>query len=75
MAVGTVGSRYLADQLTQGRPTVPVTIRLETDKHTRSGFAWTSDAGPPFQIAPQHQVNASFHLGDRTPFDVVLGTS
>jgi len=75
MAVGIVGSRYTANELTQGQPTVPVTIKLGTDGRTKSGFAWTSADGPPFQISPQHKVAASFHLGDRTPFEVILGTS
>jgi multidrug efflux pump subunit AcrA (membrane-fusion protein) len=75
MAVGIIGSRYTADQLTRSQPTVPVTIRLRTDQGTKSGFAWTSAAGPPFQITAQHKVDVSFRLGERTPFDVVLGTS
>ena len=75
MAVGIVGSQNVADELTQGRRTVPVTIELGTDAGTRSGFAWTSDDGPPFPITPQHEVSASFDLGDRTPFDVILGTN
>lgn len=75
MAVGIVGSQNMADQLTQGGQTVPVTIELGRDGRTRSGFAWTSVDGPPFPISPQHKVSASFDLGDRTPFDVILGTS
>ena len=75
MAVGIVGSRYTAAELTRSRPTVPVTIRLQADQDTKSGFAWTSAKGPPFHITAQHKVDVSFRLGQRTPFDVVLGTS
>ncbi|GAA5192053.1 HlyD family efflux transporter periplasmic adaptor subunit [Rugosimonospora acidiphila] len=75
MAVGIVGSPYTANELTRGQPTVPVTIKLKTDGRTKSGFAWTSADGPPFQISPQQKVAASFHLGNRTPFDVILRTS
>lgn len=74
-AAGVLGSRYTAAQLTRDRPTVPVMVELEVDEDTDSGFAWTSVDGPPFQIDPQHRVEAAFRLGDRTPFDVVLGTS
>jgi hypothetical protein len=75
MAVGIVGSRDLAEELTGGKPTVPVTVALQTDPKTHSGLAWTSVNGPPLPVTAQHQVDVSFHLGDRTPFDVVLGTS
>lgn len=75
MAVALVGSQYTADQLTRDQPTVPVTIRLTRDRDTKSGFAWTSREGPPFQVTSQHKVEVTFHLGDRSPFDVVLGTS
>ena len=75
MAVVMVGSQSTADELTRQQPTVPVTIKLETDADTKSGFAWTSQDGPPFQVPSQHLVDASFHLGDRSPFSVVLGTS
>lgn len=75
MAVVMVGSQSTADELTREQPTVPVTIKLETDADTKSGFAWTSKDGPPFQVPSQHMVDASFHLGDRSPFGAVLGTS
>lgn len=75
MAVALLGSQYTADQLTRGRPTVPVTIRLSRDRATESGFAWTSRYGPPFRVTSQREVEVTFHLGDRSPFDVVLGTS
>jgi multidrug efflux pump subunit AcrA (membrane-fusion protein) len=75
MAVVMVGSQSTADELTREQPTVPVTIELETDAETKSGLAWTSQDGPPFEVPSQHMVDASFHLGDRSPFSVVLGTS
>lgn len=75
MAIALVGSEYTADQLTRDRATVPVTIKLTRDRNTKSGFAWTSHDGPPFQVTPQRKVEVTFHLGDRSPFDVVLGTS
>lgn len=74
MAVVMVGSQSTADELTREQPTVPVMIKLVTDAETKSGFAWTSQDGPPFQVPSQHKVDALFHLGDRSPFSVVLGT-
>ena len=75
MAVGIVGSSYLADSLTKSEPTVPVIVALRTDGDTKSGLAWTSADGPPFPVTAQHRVEVSVSVGDRTPFDVVLGTS
>lgn len=74
MAVGIVGSQYVADSLTKRRTTVPVTVRLTPD-NTASGFAWTSVQGPPFPVTSQHLVTVTFRMGNRTPFDVILGTS
>jgi multidrug efflux pump subunit AcrA (membrane-fusion protein) len=75
MVVVMVGSQSTADELTREQATVPVTIKLDSDAETKSGFAWTSQDGTPFQVPSQHKVDASFHLGDRSPFSVVLGTS
>jgi hypothetical protein len=75
MAVGILGSRELAEELTGSKPTVSVTVALQTDPKTRSGLAWTSVKGPPLPVTAQDRVEVLFHLGDRTPLDVVLGTS
>jgi multidrug resistance efflux pump len=75
MAVGVVGSAYLARELTRGKPAVTVTVELKTDQATKSGLAWTSADGPPFPVIAQRRVDVTFSLGARTPFDAVLGTS
>ena len=45
-------------------------VERRAEHAARPGFRITE-----LQISPQQKVEASFHLGDRKPFDVVLGTS
>ncbi len=52
-----------------------VTVQLVNQPSSASGYRWTSPAGPPFPLAFQSAVTASFHLGDRRPIDYVFGDS
>ncbi|MBM9466143.1 hypothetical protein [Nakamurella leprariae] len=40
---------------------------------TASGYAWTSDDGPPFAVAPTTSLTGSIELGTREPLSYLLG--
>ncbi len=61
--------------LTDGAAVSLVTVTLDADPGTPSGYAWTSPSGPPFPLAFQTAVTADFRLGSFRPIDYIFGGS
>lgn len=63
------------DTLTSGSAVSLVTVALQADSATASGYAWTSPTGPPFPLSFQTGVTADFRLGSFRPIDYIFGGS
>ncbi|MDT0390294.1 HlyD family efflux transporter periplasmic adaptor subunit [Streptomyces dubilierae] len=67
-----LGDSQLGEQFTQkGRP-VAVTVRLDRSSTTKSGYAWSSADGPPFQLTSMTPASGSIKLADQRPVDWLL---
>jgi biotin carboxyl carrier protein len=69
---GFLGSAQLAQAFSaQGEP-VPVVVQLERFGSSRSGYAWSTTEGPPYQLQSTELVSASVHLAGHHPIDWIL---
>lgn len=69
---GFLGDSQLAEQLSQkGRP-VAVLVRLDTSAGTKSGYTWSSPAGPPYRIDSMTLATGAVHLAAQRPIDWLL---
>ncbi|WP_351236828.1 HlyD family efflux transporter periplasmic adaptor subunit [Streptomyces sp. NPDC002133] len=69
---GFLGDGQLAEQFSkQGRP-VPVLVQLERSSRTKSGYAWSSQDGPPYAIGSMTLTTGAVHLADQRPIDWLL---
>ncbi|MFD5447847.1 HlyD family efflux transporter periplasmic adaptor subunit [Streptomyces sp. NPDC003470] len=67
-----LGDGQLGEQLTKdGRP-VAVTVRLDTSSSTKSGYAWSSADGPPFELTSMTPATGSIRLSGQRPVDWLL---
>ncbi|MEG8277438.1 HlyD family efflux transporter periplasmic adaptor subunit [Streptomyces sp. AHA2] len=67
-----LGDSQLGEQFTKkGRP-VAVTVRLDKSSTTKSGYAWSSADGPPFELTSMTPASGSIRLADRRPVDWLL---
>ncbi|CAL9363082.1 HlyD family efflux transporter periplasmic adaptor subunit [Streptomyces pilosus] len=67
-----LGDTQLGEQFTrEGRP-VAVTVELRKSSATRSGYAWSSADGPPFELTSMTPATGSVRLADRRPVDWLL---
>jgi hypothetical protein len=67
-----LGDSQLGEQFTRkGRP-VAVTVRLDRRAGTRSGYAWSSQDGPPFELTSMTLATGSIRLADQRPVDWLL---
>ncbi|MFJ3037090.1 MULTISPECIES: HlyD family efflux transporter periplasmic adaptor subunit [Streptomyces] len=67
-----LGDSQLGEQFTEdGRP-VAVTVRLDASKSTKSGYAWSSADGPPFELTSMTLASGSIRLADQRPVDWLL---
>lgn len=67
-----LGDAQLGEQFTkEGRP-VAVTVELAKSSATKSGYAWSSAEGPPFELTSMTLASASIRLADRRPVDWLL---
>ncbi|MEU6775241.1 HlyD family efflux transporter periplasmic adaptor subunit [Streptomyces sp. NPDC046759] len=70
---GLVGGELAAEPYLRGAPPRLVVVDLIPDASTRTGFAWTSQNGPPMPLSTQVSVTATINVGRQTPFDLILG--
>jgi multidrug efflux pump subunit AcrA (membrane-fusion protein) len=67
-----LGDTQLGDQFSKdGRP-VAVTVRLDRDSGTKSGYKWSSADGPPFSLTSMTTADARIRLADQRPVDWLL---
>jgi hypothetical protein len=64
----------LGEQFSAGGRPVKVTVELELSGDTRSGFAWSSVAGPPYSIDSRTQVSGVVHLATVRPIDWMVSS-
>ncbi|MFJ3445565.1 HlyD family efflux transporter periplasmic adaptor subunit [Streptomyces sp. NPDC086081] len=67
-----LGDSQLAEQFTRNSRPVAVTVRLDKSPDTRSGYAWSSADGPPFELTSMTQASGSIELADQRPVDWLL---
>jgi len=53
-------------------PVYKVTVKLETNPKTVSGFAWTNKTGPPYKISPGQLSKGYVHVKDKAPIDYII---
>lgn len=67
-----LGDQQLGEQFTKdGRP-IAVTVRLDRSRYTPSGYAWSSEQGPPFRLESMTLADATVRLADERPVDWLL---
>lgn len=69
---GFLGDGQLAEQLSAQGATVPVLVRLEAAAGTKSGFAWSSASGPPYELQSATVVSGDIYARSKHPIDWVL---
>lgn len=72
-ASALLGNEILVRKLTSSGPQRLVTVTLHIDSANRSGYAWTSGAGPPFALPPQTLLSGTVQIGSQKPIDFVFG--
>jgi pyruvate/2-oxoglutarate dehydrogenase complex dihydrolipoamide acyltransferase (E2) component len=70
---GLVGGPATAAGYTQSGPPKLVIVDLLKDAGTASGYAWSTQSGPPFPLASQVRVTATIILSGRSPINLLLG--
>lgn len=67
-----LGDSQLGEQFTKkGRP-VAVTVRLDREASTESGYKWSSQDGPPFELTSMTMATGSIRMADERPIDWLL---
>ncbi|MGW0606977.1 HlyD family efflux transporter periplasmic adaptor subunit [Streptomyces sp. NPDC002644] len=67
-----LGDAQLAARLTEDGAPVAVTVALTRSSSTRSGYAWSTEDGPPFRLDSMTQATASVRVADQHPVDWLL---
>lgn len=74
----TLGNDELVKHFLTGTATTPVVVPLEVridlqqDPNTASGYAWSSGAGPNFNLVPETLATATFVLGRQRPISLLI---
>ncbi|MGW0821416.1 HlyD family efflux transporter periplasmic adaptor subunit [Streptomyces sp. NPDC002845] len=67
-----LGDSQLGEQFTKdGRP-VAVTVRLDRGAATKSGYKWSSQDGPPFELTSMTMATGQIRMADQRPIDWLL---
>ncbi|MFH8484431.1 HlyD family efflux transporter periplasmic adaptor subunit [Streptomyces longisporoflavus] len=69
---GFLGDKELAAQFTKDGPPVAVLVRLEKSSGTKSGYKWSTAAGPPFALDSMTLATGAVHLAEQRPIDWLL---
>ncbi|MFI6876833.1 DUF2118 domain-containing protein [Streptomyces sp. NPDC050400] len=67
-----LGDSELAGQFTKGGTRVPVLVELTRSSASRSGYAWSSDGGPPYALTSMTLASGAVHLAEQRPIDWLL---
>jgi HlyD family secretion protein len=65
-------NRDLVDLWLRGGPVYEVTVQLQPDPATPSGYRWSSQAGPPRPLSGGTLASADLVLGQQRPMALVL---
>ena len=69
---GFLGSAQLGQAFSaQGEP-VPVVVQLERSGSTKSGYAWSTQQGPPYALQSTQLLSAAVNLAGQHPIDWIL---
>lgn len=68
-----VGNEQLVPLLSGGAAPIEVRADLTMDRHTVSGFHWSSSNGPAVKIPPGTLCNAAVVIGERSPISLLFG--
>ncbi|WP_419999365.1 HlyD family efflux transporter periplasmic adaptor subunit [Streptomyces boninensis] len=69
---GFLGNPQLAAQFSKAGNPLAVLVELQPSEATKSGYRWSSDAGPPFRIDSPTPVTGAVHLTAERPVDWLL---
>ncbi len=72
-ALSLLGNDALVRQFVSRSPTQLVTVTVDTDSKTKSGYSWTTHNGPPFPLLPQTLLKATVRVGNEHPIHIVFG--
>ena len=64
-----LANRSLAGLIGQKGPVYKITVQLETDPSTKSGFAWSNKKGPPFAVSLGTLCKAYVKVKEKAPID------
>ncbi|MDB9524593.1 NHLP bacteriocin system secretion protein [Oscillatoria sp. CS-180] len=67
-----VGNAELAQNFTRNGPPVQISIQLETDDSTVSGYAWTSSQGPNEAITSGTTTTVQVRVGEIAPIAYII---
>ncbi|GHJ41789.1 HlyD family efflux transporter periplasmic adaptor subunit [Streptomyces sp. TS71-3] len=67
-----LGDAELAKAFTKDGGSVPVVVKLDASRKTKSGYRWSKPKGPPFTPTSMTGATARVHLDDQRPADWLL---
>lgn len=67
-----LGEPGLAEEMVRDGAPIQAWLDLEADESTKSGLRWSSSTGPPVEITPGTQAEASVIVREERPIDLVL---
>jgi multidrug efflux pump subunit AcrA (membrane-fusion protein) len=67
-----LGDGQLAKEFSQQGPPVPVLVQLDASSTTKSGYVWSTSAGPPYKIDSMTLTTGAVHLAAQRPMDWLL---
>ncbi|MEU6841954.1 HlyD family efflux transporter periplasmic adaptor subunit [Streptomyces sp. NPDC046716] len=67
-----LGDSELAGQFTKGGTRVPVLVQLTKSASTKSGYAWSTEDGPPYPLTSMTLTSGAVHLAAQRPIDWLL---
>ncbi len=67
-----LANNNLAGLIDEKGPVYKITVKLETDPSTKSGFAWSNKKGPPFQVSLGTLCKAYVKVKEKAPIDYLI---
>lgn len=69
---GFLGNGQLAEQFSKEGQPVAVMVQLEDSASTKSGYAWSSEKGPPYKLDSMTMADGAIHEPSQRPVDWLL---
>jgi len=67
-----LGNEALAQKLMEQGPSIQVEVALERDRHTPTGFRWSSSTGPNVEISSGTLAQGSVVLKEDRPISLLI---